>query len=382
MTKTDYIITGVGAAGLILAYRMACDAYFDNKYIIIIDKNKNLTNNRTWCFWENGEGEWDELLHKTWPKIYFGSNDYSKVTDATPYHYKMIRSAKFYKGLWDVIDKKPNIKFINSIVKSILEHDNDVEVITDEGSFKGAKVINSIEFNKHYLTQEKYPVLQQHFIGWFIKTQKNEFDDEVATFMDFEIPQNGTTAFMYVLPSSKTEALIEYTLFSEKLLTQAAYEKAILAYLKDKGIENYTIQETERGSIPMTSYKFQEYNTKNVINIGTAGGWTKASTGYTFRNTTKKTKQLVAFLKGEQNLSKFTKPSKFWFYDLFFLDVLAQHNEEGPNLFSSLFKKTKIQTIFKFLDEESSLTEDLKIIKSVPSMRFAKAVLKRIIYGF
>ena len=40
MTKTDYIITGVGAAGLILAYRMACDAYFDNKSIIIIDKNK------------------------------------------------------------------------------------------------------------------------------------------------------------------------------------------------------------------------------------------------------------------------------------------------------------------------------------------------------
>ena len=108
--------------------------------------------------------------------------------------------------------------FINSAVKSILEHDNDVEVITDEGSFKGAKVFNSIDFNKHYLTQGKYPVLQQHFIGWFIKTEKNEFDDDVATFMDFEIPQNGTTAFMYVLPISKTEALVEYTLFSEKLL--------------------------------------------------------------------------------------------------------------------------------------------------------------------
>jgi lycopene beta-cyclase len=294
----------------------------------------------------------------------------------------MIRSATFYKGLWEVIDRKSNIKFINSEVKSILEHDNEVEVITDEGSFKGAKVFNSIEFNKQYLTQKKYPVLQQHFIGWFIKTQKNEFDDDVATFMDFDIPQNGTTAFMYVLPISKTQALFEYTLFSEKLLANDAYEKAILAYLKDKGIEHYTIEETEQGTIPMTSYKFKQHNTKNVLNIGTAGGWTKASTGYTFMNTTKKTKQLIAFLKGEQNLSKFTKPSKFWFYDLFFLDVLAQHNEEGPNLFACLFRKNKIETIFKFLDEESSLAEDLKIIKSVPSKRFAKAVLKRIIYGF
>ena len=67
MTKTDYIITGVGAAGLILAYRMACDSYFDNKSIIIIYINKSLTNNCTWCFWENGEGEWEELLHKKWP---------------------------------------------------------------------------------------------------------------------------------------------------------------------------------------------------------------------------------------------------------------------------------------------------------------------------
>jgi lycopene beta-cyclase len=87
-------------------------------------------------------------------------------------------------------------------------------------------------------------------------------------------------------------------------------------------------------------------------------------------------------LKVEQNLSKFTKPSKFWFYDLFFLDVLARNNEEGPSLFSSLFRNNKIQTILKFLDEESSFTEDLKIIKSVPSKRFAKAVLNRIIYGF
>ena len=382
MKKTDYIITGVGAAGLILAYRMAGDAYFDNKSILIIDKNKNLTNNRTWCFWENGEGEWGDFLHKTWPKIYFGSNDYSKVIDTNPYHYKMIRSGKFYTGLWEVIGKKQNIKFINSAVDSILEYDNDVEVITAEGSFKSAKVFNSIDFNKQYLTQGKYPVLQQHFIGWFIKAEKNEFDDDVATFMDFEIPQNGTTAFMYVLPISKTEALVEYTLFSEKLLAKDDYEKAIIAYLKDKGIENYTIEETERGIIPMTSFKFQQFNTKNVINIGTAGGWTKASTGYTFMNTTKKTKQLIEFLKEEQNLSKFTKPSKYWFYDLLFLDVLAQHNEEGPNLFSNLFRKNKIQTIFKFLDEESSLTEDLKIIKSVPSMRFAKAVLKRIAYGF
>lgn len=381
MEQYDYIITGAGASGLMLAYRMAQDSFFNDKTILILDKNQNLTNNRTWCFWENGMGEWEHLLNKTWPKIYFGSEDYSQVIDANPYHYKMIRSAKFYQALWKIIDKKEHIKFLKASVNSIVEHDNQAEVITDKGTFIGTKIFNSIVLNRDYLYQKKYPILQQHFIGWFIKTDNEVFDDEMATFMDFEIPQNGNTAFMYVLPTSKTEALFEYTLFSEKLLTNDAYENAIIDYLNKKGIKNYTVEEIERGAIPMTSYKFHKQNTRHVLNIGTAGGWTKASTGYTFMNTTKKTRQLTEFLKTENDLQKFSKLTKFWFYDLLLLDVLAKYNEDGPKLFASLFRKTKIQTIFKFLDEESTFAEDLRIVTAVPPIRFVKALLKRMIYG-
>ena len=128
----------------------------------------------------------------------------------------------------------------------------------------------------------------------------------------------------------------------------------------------------------MTAFKFSELNSKHILNIGTAGGWTKASTGYTFRNTTKKTKALVNFLKREEDLTKFHKKSKYWFYDLIFLDVLAHHNEEGAALFSSMFKKAKIKTIFRFLDEESTFIEDLKIILSVPPKRFLQAFIKRL----
>lgn len=378
MTKADYIITGAGASGLMLAYRMASDSFFDDKTILIVDKVKNLDNNRTWCFWEQDIGEWESLLHKTWPKIYFGSEEYSQVIDANPYHYKMIRSAKFYKALWKVIDDKENIKFFNAKVLTFNEHNENVEVITDNGSLFASKLFNSIVLNRDYLKQDKYPVLQQHFIGWFIKTDQDEFDDDIATFMDFEIPQNGNTAFMYRLPTSKNEALFEYTLFSAKLLPKESYEQAIEAYLNKKGIKNYTVEETERGAIPMTSYKFHHHNTNKVMNIGTAGGWTKASTGYTFINTTKKTKQLIEFLKTEQDLRKFSKLTKFWFYDLLLLDVLAQYNHDGAKLFSSLFKKTNIHTIFKFLDEESTLFDDLKIVSSVPPKRFIMALLKRL----
>jgi lycopene beta-cyclase len=378
MTKSDYIILGAGASGLMLAYRMAQDPFFDDKSILIIDKEKDKGNDRTWCYWEDGDGEWDSLLSKKWSSIFFGSDFYSNTINISPYHYKLIRSEDFYKSLWSKIEVKPNINFIKAEVKSVSETNNGAEALTNQGAFFGSKLFNSLPNPEVYRQQKKFPVLQQHFVGWFVETEKNLVDEHVATFMDFSIPQDGNTRFMYVLPLGNNTVLFEYTLFSEKLLPYEDYGNAIKTYLKDKGILNYKIIEKEAGSIPMTSFEFSKLNSKHILNIGTAGGWTKASTGYTFKKTSKKTKELVAYLKEETDLSQFSKKTKYWFYDLLFLDVLGKHNNEGAILFSSMFKKANTTTIFRFLDEDSTLVEDLKVILSVPSKRFIQALLRRL----
>ena len=112
----------------------------------------------------------------------------------------------------------------------------------------------------------------------------------------------------------------------------------------------------------MTSYQFWKNNSENIINIGSAGGWTKASTGFTFKNTTKKSKELVHFLLSETDFRKFQKTDKFWFYDLLFIDVLYKNNELGSKVFSALFEKGNPTLIFKFLDGETSFLEDLQVI--------------------
>lgn len=389
MNKYDYIILGAGASGLMLAYRIAQDTFFDNKSILIIDWEKEKGNDRTWCFWEEGRGEWDDILTKTWTNIYFGSDKYSEKIDISPYSYKMIRSEAFYNSLWKAIDKKSNITFLVRSISSFKETKNGVEVITferenefgeviNEFIYTGKKLFTSLTTFGDYNFQKKYPVLKQHFVGWFVKTKVNAFDDSTATFMDFTVPQNGNTRFMYMLPIDKKTALFEYTLFSKKLLQLSDYENSISDYLNNKNIYDFEIIEKEKGSIPMTAFRFDKLNSKHILNIGTAGGWTKASTGYTFYNTCKKTKALIEFLKQENNLSKFHKKSKYHFYDLIFLDVLANYNAEGAALFSTMFKKADIKTIFKFLDEDSTFFEDLKIILSVPPKRFIQAFLKRL----
>ncbi len=377
MTPSSYIILGAGASGLLLAYRMSLDSYFDDKSILIIDQKKDKGNDKTWCYWEQGVGEWDELLSKKWPKVFFGSKDFTETLNISPFSYKMIRSEKFYQKLWRSIDLKPNITFVEDSVKTYSEADNKVKVVTNKSTYFGLKLLNSIPDKTVYEKQQKYPVLQQHFMGWFVKTKINCFDDSVATFMDFNIPQNGNTRFMYVLPIDKNIALFEYTLFSKDLLERSEYEVAIKDYLKEKKVTEFEILEKENGVIPMTSFKFQELNSNSILNIGTAGGWTKASTGYTFYNTSKKTQDLVSFLKKEDDLSGFAKRTKYWIYDLFFLDVLANDNENGSSLFASIFKKVNVKTILKFLAEESNFIEDLKIITSVSPKPFVRSIFKR-----
>ena len=377
MTQSSYIILGAGASGLLLAYRMSLDSYFDDKSILIIDQVKDKGNDKTWCYWEEGEGEWDELLTKKWPKVLFGSKDFTETLDISPYSYKMIRSEKFYHKLWRSISLKSNITFVEDSVKSYSEIDNRVKVVTNKSTYFGLKLLNSIPDKKVYETQQKYPVLQQHFVGWFVKTKTDCFDNSIATFMDFNIPQNGNTRFMYVLPIDKNIALFEYTLFSKDLLEHSKYEDAIKDYLKEKKVTDFEILEKENGAIPMTSFKFEELNSNSILNIGTAGGWTKASTGYTFYNTSKKTKDLVSFLKKDDDLSAFAKRTKYWFYDLLLLDVLANNNEKGSSVFASIFKKVNVKIILKFLGEESSLREDLKIITSVSPKPFILSIVKR-----
>ncbi|MBP4138939.1 lycopene cyclase family protein [Flavobacterium geliluteum] len=381
----DYIFTGTGLAALMTVYKMVQSGSFSHKSIALLDENLKETNDRTWCFWNENATVWNSIVLKNWDSALFANENFRSDLDLKPYQYNQIRGLDFYNFVFEALSKQENVVFLREKVTDINELENHVFVGTEENRYTCDYLFNSIYTKEFVANHTKYPVLQQHFVGWFVKSEKEIFDPEQATFMDFSVEQRGNTRFMYVLPASKTEALVEYTLFSENLLSKEEYENEIQIYLKNLGADHFEITEKEQGSIPMTCYPFWKKNTKRVLNIGTAGGWTKASTGYTFKNSEKKSSQLVAFLapsasllmpSGSLKMSDFHKKNKFWYYDLLLLDVLYRHNELGSLIFSSLFKKGNPSLIFKFLDEETSLWEDLKVILKCPKMPFIKALFR------
>ena len=377
MKHYNYIFTGSGLSALMTVYEMVLSGKFEDKTILLIDENAKKTNDRTWCFWDE-KNLFEQVVSKKWDTALFADKNFKRELILEPYQYKMVKGLDFYTLVFDELSKHSNIHFVNQKVIDFQELGNHCVVKTDTESFTCNQIFNSIFFPEPIKNQAKYPFLHQHFIGWFIKSKEAVFNPDCATFMDFSVEQKGNTRFMYVLPTSETEALIEYTLFSKDLLPKEEYETEIKNYIEKLGITNYELLEKEQGNIPMTSYEFWKQNTKNIINIGSAGGWTKASTGYTFKNTTKKSKSLMQFLQTETDFRKFHKKDKFWFYDLLFLDVLNRRNDLGSEVFSALFRKGDVTLIFKFLDEETSLWEDLQMILKCPKGLFVRTMLGRI----
>ncbi|WP_413999811.1 lycopene cyclase family protein [Flavobacterium sp. W1B] len=376
MKHFDYIFTGTGLAALMTIYKMIESGKFADKSILLIDQNTKKDNDRTWCFWKTEDSIWEKSISKKWDSALFANADFSRDLDLKPYQYNMVKGLDFYNQVFELISEQSNITFANQKVTDINELENHVFVATEKESYTCGKLLNSIYRKSEVENQSQYPVLQQHFIGWFIKSKEAAFNPEQATFMDFSVEQKRNTRFMYVLPISKTEALLEYTLFSHQLLEKKEYELEIEKYIQKLGIQNYEITEKEQGSIPMTCYPFWKKNTKKALNIGTAGGWTKASTGYTFKNSDKKSTELVAFLQKETDFRRFHKKNKFWFYDLLLLDILDRKNELGASIFSSLFKKGNPSLIFKFLDEETTFAEDLQVIWKCPKIPFMHALIR------
>lgn len=376
MSHYDYIFLGAGCAGLSLATRMAKAGLFTGKRVLLIDKSRHDKNDRTWCFWETGSGFFEPIVYRTWNRLDFFSTGWSQEMDIRPYQYKMIRGIDFYRYCLEELSRHPRIDWLREDVKEVTQDKTDTVIRLHDRTImaEGAILFNSIYSPPH--DRDNRLRLLQHFKGWVIKTEKDVFDPARATMMDFRVSQDKGTTFSYLLPFDTRTALIEYTLFTKQLLAPAEYDEGLRHYIKQQlGIDSYTVSEEEFGVIPMTNEKFA-FHSNGMYHIGTAGGQTKASSGYTFQFIQKLTAQITDHLISGRSLDKIAAtPRRFRFYDNTLLHILYYNKLKGSDIFTTLFKKNKPQQVLRFLDNESSVGEELKLIASLPAWPFFLAAL-------
>lgn len=375
-SDADYIIAGAGCAGLSLAMQLKHSGLPFSK-VLIIDKALKTENDRTWCFWTRGNDTWyNRIVFKQWDQFEFRCGKFRQNFRLDPYHYRMIRSADFYAYCLNELKEDKRFEFVRDEILDISSNDNEASLSTRNRTFRTGILFNSILQTIDHRPRDINYV--QHFKGWLIETERTVFKNQLPVFMDFEAQQTDCR-FIYLIPHSDTKALVEYTGFSKAPWEEQVYDSAIGEYIHQHFPgTTFRVTETERGKIPMFESAFINPYGPRVVNIGSAGGNSKPSTGYTFYFIQEHTQQIMAALREHKMPVAFKRPARFSFYDKILLEVLDKKELPASKLFLELFLKNEIRDILDFLNEDSSLLQELKIMNSVNKAHFLKAAFKKL----
>lgn len=378
MQQYDFIIAGCGAAGLSLAYYLSQSSLLQKKSVLLLDKDLKTSNDRTWGFWTREPTPYEEIVSYQFDQAEFLSAGFSAVIPLTPYQYQVIEGIRFYDFVRERLRSFPNFRFRQEEIVRLESGAEEALVHTKADSYRAAWVFNSCFLDsKLKEAARKDLVLRQHFKGWVIKTPAPAFNPEQIRLFDFRTPQEGNMRFFYLIPQAPDQALVEYTLFSAQLLEPQAYEQALRRYIKEVlELNEYTIEEEEWGVIPMTTFPFPARQGKRIVHIGSVGGASKPSTGYTFMRIQQQCSQITGLL--EESKMPYPEASgkrRFSLYDAMLLNIMAREGGRSEEIFQMLFRNNPIQRILKFLDEESHIGEELLIMNSVPRSLFLQSLL-------
>jgi len=351
MKEFDYIIIGGGCAGLSLAYELDLHSKLKDKTLAIVEHRDEYKRDKTWSFWKVSPHNFEDCTIKSWDNFTINIPSHLKHVDCKNMPYQTIDSGLFYQKIIDKIKQNNNIYFFKNI--------NEVNT---ENSFIFNSVGDKID-NKSSLWQ--------HFSGIEIETSKDFFDEKIFNLMDFDCDQKNSVHFFYTLPFSKTKALIETTWISDLNNTSLNdYDIQLKDYIEDKlKIKNYKINYKETGAIPL----FHPNNIKklNQIEIGTAGGMTRLSTGYTFLNIQEQSKYIRKNIENIKDTKIFSIERKYEFLDNIFLKVLKKNPERMAQIFYKMFNNSP-NTVINFLSNKSNILEDISIISKMPKWVFLK----------
>lgn len=379
-TEFDIIIAGGGAAGLSLLWQLISSPVLGNKQILVLDKDLTPRDDKTWCFWDGKHFPLKNLIHHTWDELSVKTDKHDEAEFLKNYKYHCVRSFEYSQYILNKADHKSNVHFLEAPILEMKSENGEGVVLTEAAQFTAPLIFQSIISTPSYESAAVDNSLIQHFLGWEITTDSPIFDPKKALLMDFDVPQMNGVTFMYVLPFSKNRALIEYTVFSEKVLPKTRYKKQIDNYITDRfGLskENFKVEREEFGKIPMEDKTFNPWYCENIYSIGSVGGQTKPTTGYTFTRIQSQCQKIIHSMENNLPLpEEWMSAYRFRVYDMMLLSLLKNEPETSINIFGELFKRNSFDRILHFLDEKTSVMQEISIFSSLPYLPFLKSIYK------
>ncbi len=380
--STDIIVVGGGGSGLALLYALHLQGILKDRQVLLIEAEEKNQNDRTWCFWtDESDAAWQMFspcVSKVWSKA---EGPFEGQQSMAPYQYVQIRSKDYYNFINQALENYPKFERYRGRVKKVSENDLHQVELED-----GAKFSSEYVFDSRPPRLAFEDLIWQSFVGYRIKTKQRIADIHSCRLMDFEVPQEKGLQFMYWLPTSEQEALIEFTRFGKEVLSEAYSQALIEDYLKGLGIEDWEIVEKEIDKIPMTKglsassryYSQDEFH----IAIGARAGAIKASSGFAFKYFVEHAWKIALALKKQKPIPSLYHPQRFQIYDELLMRLITEKESLIKGIFERLFKRHPLPRIFRFLDEESRFDEEFQIMYSMPWLPFFWSIKESLVDRF
>ena len=374
----DYIFAGYGAAASLLILQLHNKNLLGKLNILIVDPERKNKNDKTFCFWANKDEDivqdLKHLIKHSWSNVLIQN---AGNTPLAPLTYHHISSIDLYNELLQ-LEKSYDWDRLISPVDKVSSDENGAYIVANGEIIRGNKVFDS-RTPIYEKTKAGETHIFQSFVGWEIETSRLIENPDTCRLMDFDVEQKGSTQFMYVLPFSPTTALVELTRFGSEILCETAAEKQLQDYIQ-KHFGEFKKQAIEIGCIPMSNAKIINDTLKDVVLLGARNYKVKPSTGYAFKNMYHHASELVNSISNlktpkELKVEHAKVPTgRFAFYDSLLLHILKNKPQNGKIIFQDLLKGVEINTVLRFLDEKTTLLQELKIFASLPILPFLKAV--------
>jgi lycopene beta-cyclase len=397
----DLAIIGAGGAGMCLLHALFRTGYLEHHSILIIEPESKTTNDRTWCFWAQEEERVVQEFQSLCSNVWHHAHVEGIQKPLAPYSYYHMRSHDLYAFVRSEVEQLSNVAWYVGYADIIKESHGHVAISintknrtnTDtDALFRAGIVFDSRITPSLSMTQKASPphemhnpMLWQSFYG--VRLRGFALSHDEARLMDFSVEQNGFTQFMYVLPTSNDEALIELTRFGTEILTEDYARPLVMEWIKQHkaistDIADIEIVEIEQAHLLM-SVMFNQPKPiyplgATIIPIGTAAGAMKSTTGYAFKTMVSHSFALAEALTTDKHrdgqLPTPYHKQRFHFYDVLLIHILTKRAYEGRRIFQQLFRRVPIAHVFRFLDEKSSLLQDIPLLFSLPIIPFLRAL--------
>jgi lycopene beta-cyclase len=375
----DVVIAGAGLAGLSLATELTA-VEFSHLRILLIEPRSQYVRDRTWSFWDVPNAvpvRWRHVVHARWQQWRVSYED-RVVVRSGEVAYASVRGDAFYEHALGDVAKAKHIHWLKETgVDQVRVQPNGVELITSTGE----------HLRTHLFFDSRPPALTQgdwvqQFKGWEITSSQPCFDAQCFDLMAFEPCPQGMR-FMYCLPYSATQALVESTWIKRTDGLDNGEVELRDALARRWACSDYKITFQEQGVLPL--WPSMPATHANVVHIGRAGGALRASTGYAFCASLHQSEKLAislsAHVRSNAELQTWQAPGSkssaldAWMDEVLFR-VLERDWQQAPHYFVDLFERVPADVLTRFLHGASSWQNRIAVMRALPPLPFLRAAAK------